>query len=1547
MACAITTQWGNHVYWTPPNRDDISHYLLHRRTDEVDPVNTADVVAHVPFTVGSASSPHFFDPFTAVNTAPAFTYWVQSVAWDGQVSLLSGKITAIASPTALQTSFITNGTAILSNITVCNALTVCGASTLTGIVSIGNTLHVCGASTFGSTVNVSGAVSISSTLWVCGATTLNGLTVSGSATIGTLNVTANFSVSGTLYASGAGTFGTTLTVCTSLTVNGTAIHNVASDITTTDAGGYFASTNVEENLQEIGFYWGDTNEPNGFPNRSDSVMSFNTTTLTFSISPAVSVFNYYVDGVRYTANAAQTQVIPASSGLSIFYFTSAGLTYTSSVSDDDFEIIVEEKAICAVLYYTTADGTYIYLGEERHGIQMDGKTHHYLHDVFGCQYETGFALNTITADASGALDEHAQFGVDAGKVYDEDIAMSASTVAAATGLPIFWRSGTNGYWRTVTKAGFSVYTTAAASRITYNAVTSGEWSLIEVTNNQFALVHIFATTKTTNQIIAIMGQNQYSTLAAARAGGATEINNLLLGSLPGPELRALATVIFQTSNTYVNAVKARIRSTDTGGTYYDWRTTGLQRGSGGGDHGSLSGLSDDDHLQYLLLAGRTSTQTICGAVTFNGVSSDLTIGNNNIKIGTACSTITIEGKAVSISSTGDITVTACGNMTVNTNILLTGYMTVGRYIGFTSTTTVIVTAPPDGIRLFGKDSGGLTKLVYVDSAGTEYQLPGAAGGNVVYIEAENSAAVNNGAADMFLVFDTASFTIAVNGQCATITTIGGAGNVVYIEEGASAVTDNAASGLYINFTNDQFDVVTASGTSASIALSNPLRVGGLNVTAALSVQTTIHVSGSATFGSTVNVSGAVSISSTLFVCGTTTLNNATISGTATIQTLNVTANASVQGTFHASGASTFGSTLSVSGQATFSNNVIISGTLTVTGNTSLSGTLNVSSVANFGSSVSVGNTLYVCGLSTLCGGITVNGVSNFGAAVSINSTLNVSGAVTFSNNLLVSGTLTVCGTTTLYSLVVTGNATVTNLSVTGNATVVGTLNVCGIATFSNHIVGSGKLTISGAVSLGSTLEVASWVSIVGAVSISSTLHVSSNVTISGTITVGGISYFNNNVAITGTATIDGTATINNNLNVSGNLTVCGSATVNNLSVTGSATVVGTLKACGVVTFSNNLIVSGTGTIAGAVTICSTLTVTGAVSLSSTLVVGSTFQAKSYNAFGNTSSLTSTRIGSFTHVFTDVAEHYGVSVSPFLQPSTNDANMQAGIYGANNPTNSNFSGAILNGLYYRGAGFYFTNGGHTACVCCGINVAGIEHYAGSSQFSYAYGIKTKGIHSITNASSKGIATYGLKVETNDVLITGNYTAQYGIAIDTLTGGDANYQIVLSGSTTASCGIWLNDVGGVHIGGLSTGTNAVTYISNMTVGSAANDFVMWDTVSHTLHYCAGASARIYKTNIRDFEDNWDGILSLQPKIFNKVKNGLEGIGYIAEDVEELGLEKLLIRFPDGKLKGLKYDKFTLYAIEVIKEQEKRITKLENEIIQMADRFNQVVEKLMGDK
>ncbi len=85
---------------------------------------------------------------------------------------------------------------------------------------------------------------------------------------------------------------------------------------------------------------------------------------------------------------------------------------------------------------------------------------------------------------------------------------------------------------------------------------------------------------------------------------------------------------------------------------------------------------------------------------------------------------------------------------------------------------------------------------------------------------------------------------------------------------------------------------------------------------------------------------------------------------------------------------------------------------------------------------------------------------------------------------------------------------------------------------------------------------------------------------------------------------------------------------------------------------------------------------------------------------------------------------------------------------------------------------------------------------------------------------------------------------------------------------------------------------------------------------------------KTNVRPLVDNWYNIFKLQPKTFIDKSTGDRGIGYIAEELDAIGLKNLVV-YNKGEITSINYDKISLYLIEIIKDQQKRIEQLENKL------------------
>lgn len=348
-------------------------------------------------------------------------------------------------------------------------------------------------------------------------------------------------------------------------------------------------------------------EPTGFPNQTDTVMTFDDETRTFTISPVGAAFTFWVMGVQFVKTSPQTYQISDVEGAHFIFFNSSGVLTESLTFDPS---LITAGAFCEYIYWDTTplNKRAIFRGEERHGIVMDSATHLHLHRTFGARYVSGFALQNFIADGDGSLDAHAQFTAGSGQMNDEDIQHVHGT---STQIPIFYRLGITGAWRRKDKDAFPlIYSgtagyTGVEGHIPFNQFVGGAWQLTEANHSEWVLVHYFATNDPTQPVIGIQGINSYLTLSGARLGASSEIGQM--AGLPFPEFVPIGTVIFGTYHTLGNTPKALVASYSASQVYADLRLSNSYNLLGySGAHGLLTGLDKNDHPQYLLKSVLTS-----------------------------------------------------------------------------------------------------------------------------------------------------------------------------------------------------------------------------------------------------------------------------------------------------------------------------------------------------------------------------------------------------------------------------------------------------------------------------------------------------------------------------------------------------------------------------------------------------------------------------------------------------------------------------------------------------------------------------------------------------------------------------------------------------------------------------------------------------------------------------------------------------------------------------------------------------------------------------
>ena len=91
---------------------------------------------------------------------------------------------------------------------------------------------------------------------------------------------------------------------------------------------------------------------------------------------------------------------------------------------------------------------------------------------------------------------------------------------------------------------------------------------------------------------------------------------------------------------------------------------------------------------------------------------------------------------------------------------------------------------------------------------------------------------------------------------------------------------------------------------------------------------------------------------------------------------------------------------------------------------------------------------------------------------------------------------------------------------------------------------------------------------------------------------------------------------------------------------------------------------------------------------------------------------------------------------------------------------------------------------------------------------------------------------------------------------------------------------------------------------------------------------SSSKRYKENIAPLEDDFSKILQAQAVTFTFKQTKEPGIGFIAEDMDELGLRNLVIYDAEGRPDSVRYDCISLYLLEVLKDQASSIKELKAE-------------------
>ena len=434
-----------------------------------------------------------------------------------------------------------------------------------------------------------------------------------------------------------------------LLVEGTGVN-----LTYNDASGTLTIDNLHTEINVL------SQEPQGFINRTDSIISFNDSTRTFTIQPAVASGQYdiYVKGIKVAKTGVETVVIGTGTALNFLHFsTTAPYQLQTKTTFFDF---VDDVPI-AYIHWNSSINQSTFFGEERHGIRMDTATHKWIHNTFGMQYINGLSIGYSGLQLNGSLDSHAQISLSDGVLYQEDIIINVTDDNGSNSatefvqplnpiayIPVYYHSGTTGQW--VRDSGIPFPLKYNGTRPFYNLYDPGppaNWTVVNVDDNKYFAMWLVATNDINDPILAIMGQTQHSSLGSAENNNIwSDIN---LTNIPVFEFKPLYRLIFRADNAYTNTPKATLQSV------LDLRASVITtvQGVTQNDHGSLFGLGDDDHNQYVHI---DTARTITAIHSFNnGLVSSGLITSTSGNFGS----LSVNGTGVSVSghthSSSDIT----------------------------------------------------------------------------------------------------------------------------------------------------------------------------------------------------------------------------------------------------------------------------------------------------------------------------------------------------------------------------------------------------------------------------------------------------------------------------------------------------------------------------------------------------------------------------------------------------------------------------------------------------------------------------------------------------------------------------------------------------------------------------------------------------------------------------------------------------------------------------------------------------------------------------
>lgn len=299
----------------------------------------------------------------------------------------------------------------------------------------------------------------------------------------------------------------------------------------------------------------------------DAEFSFDINTRIFSIKPfdpqvenfepRYSVFSWSNEAILHRIFTLHEIVIPNEEGLFCIYFDkepepgrSQILFFKKNPTTIELEEIYVSKILISCFYWNAENSDLVHFGDDRHGSERNPTMQWHFHSTFGAQRKNGLQITDYIINGDGSLNTHARFIISTGAIIHDDFEMTIPE--STTTIPVLFFIDNKP--RFVSNTGYAV---ASSDRVLHNP---GLTSIVDVDNENFVLYHIFATNEiltASRKIISVMGTAQYTTVQAAFTAAQAELDSIR-NLMPMQGKCYIDSVIFQASDNYTNAVKARI-----------------------------------------------------------------------------------------------------------------------------------------------------------------------------------------------------------------------------------------------------------------------------------------------------------------------------------------------------------------------------------------------------------------------------------------------------------------------------------------------------------------------------------------------------------------------------------------------------------------------------------------------------------------------------------------------------------------------------------------------------------------------------------------------------------------------------------------------------------------------------------------------------------------------------------------------------------------------------------------------------------------------------